>query len=405
MYDVLKGIRVVDFSMFAFGPMSGAVLADWGADVVRIMNPAFPDLMQTNASAVPLPPPKVDVAFGWEMVNRGKRSFGLDSTTPDGRKLLTELIAASDVFITNFLPPVRRKLGIEVEDVRAANPKIIYARASGFGPRGAEAGKPGFDHTAFWARSGIAHANMQIADEFIPQLSPAFGDVLSGLALAGGIAAALLRRERGGEPAIVDTSLLHTGMFAYGAGIAASRVHDIDAVPRMRHAKQTGALTNAYQTKDGRQILFAGGHKESAWTNLFEVIGRPELKADARFADKTSREKNAAALIKILDEVFAARTFADWLPRLEKLEVPWCPVQNAREVAADPQALANDYVVEVESAKGQAFSLVPSPVQFDLHGARLRRAPQLGEHTDAVLRELGRSEAEIRRLRAEKTVV
>jgi crotonobetainyl-CoA:carnitine CoA-transferase CaiB-like acyl-CoA transferase len=405
MYDVLKGIRVVDMSMYAFGPMCGAVLSDWGADVVKVMNPLYMDPLLVSSSAVPLPAPKVAASFVWETVNRGKRSIGLDTGKAEGKRVLHELIAAADVFLTNMLPDARRKVGIDLDQVRAINPQIIYARASGFGPRGDEAGKPGFDHTAFWARSGIGHANSQISAEFLPQLSPAFGDVLSGMALAGGVAAALLKRERGAGTSVVDASLLAMGLYAYAPNIAASSIHDIDVVPRVAHSEGIYALVTSYRTKDGRYVLFAGGQTDASWKNFFEAIGRPELMRDARFADKASREKNARALIRLLDDVFAARSYAEWQPRLANVETPWCLVQNAREAAADPQARANEYVVAVETPKGEPFKLVLSPVQFDERGTPLRRAPTLGEHTDAVLRELGKSEAEIRELRAGKAVV
>jgi len=405
MYDMLRGIRVIDMSMYAFGPMTSAVLADWGADVIKVMDPRYPDPLQSSATTSAMPPAKVDVAFLWEIVNRGKRAVGINTGTPEGRALLADLVKSADVFVTSFLPQARQKLGIDVNDIRAMNPRIIYARASGYGPRGDEAAKPGFDHTAFWARSGIAHANMQLATEFLPQMSPAFGDVLSGMSLAGGVAAALLKRERGGEAAVVDVSLFGTGLFAFSPNVVASRVYGVEVIPREHHAEQRMALVTGYKTRDGRYVYLCGAQNDAAYRNFFEVIGRRELLDDPRFTVNQASLAHGPSLIAMLDQVFAAHTLAEWQPRLEALLMPWCVVQSAADIHRDRQAHDNDYLAAVESARGEAFTLVASPAQFDEQGARLKRAPLLGEHTDAVLRELGRDEAEIRQLRAAKTVV
>jgi crotonobetainyl-CoA:carnitine CoA-transferase CaiB-like acyl-CoA transferase len=405
MYDLLRGIRVIDMAMYAFGPMTSAVLADWGADVVKVMDPRYPDLLQTNATTSAMPPARVDVAFLWETVNRGKRAIGIDTGAPEGRAVLVDLVKSADVFVTSFLPQARKKQGIDVEDIRAMNPRIIYARASGYGPRGDEAAKPGFDHTAFWARSGIAHANMQLADEFLPQMSPAFGDVLSGMSLAGGVAAALLKRERTGEAPVVDVSLFGTALFAFSPNVVASPIYGVEVIPREHHAQQRMALVTGYKTRDNRYVYLCGAQNDAAYRNFFEVIGRRELLEDARFRDNQASLAHGPALITMLDHVFAAHTLAEWLPRLEALLMPWCVVQSAADIHRDQQARANGYLAPVESAKGEAFTLVASPAQFDGQAAELKRAPLLGEHTDAVLRELGRNEAEIARLRAAKAVV
>jgi crotonobetainyl-CoA:carnitine CoA-transferase CaiB-like acyl-CoA transferase len=229
-YNLLAGIRVVEASMYAFAPSAGAVLADWGADVIKVVPPETMDPMNGNPVAG-LPDREVGVAFMWEITNRGKRCVGVDQRTEGGQRVMASLVGSADVFITNLLPSARRRFRVDVDDLTAIRPGLIYARASGHGPRGPESDAGGFDHTDFWARTGMAQAASQVSDEFVPQPGPALGDLASGAFLAGGIAAALFRRERTGEGAVVDVSLQSSGMWMFSPGVVASQLYDIDAIP------------------------------------------------------------------------------------------------------------------------------------------------------------------------------
>jgi len=386
-YDLLTGIRVIEASMYAFAPSAAAVLADWGADVVKIVPPDVADPMRGTPIAG-LPERDVGVAFMWEITNRGKRSIGIDLASEGGREVVAALVGTADVFITNLLPRARARFRIDVEDLLAIKPDLIYARASGHGADGPERDAGGFDHTDFWARTGIGHAASMVSDEFVPQAGPALGDLASGAFLAGGVAAALLRRERTGEGAVVDVSLLSSGMWMFSPGVVASQLYDIDTIPRVRHMDLPNPFVAAYRTQDGRLVYLAGVQTEKHFENFCQATGRADLMEDARFATAAARAAHARECIEVLDGIFASRSLSEWKDLLERLETPWTIVQTAREAAADPQVRANHFVTEVEK-DGHRYPLVASPAQFDGVAPSLASAPEHGEQTDEILEELG----------------
>ena len=282
----LEGIRVLEVAMYGFVPSAGAVLAEWGADVVKVEHAVTGDpqrgLRQTGMLRVEGDPnPNIEHA------NRGKRSIGLDMSVPEGREVLYELARRSDVFLTSFLPGHRQKFGIDVDDIRAVNPSIIYARGSALGPRGAEADKGGYDMTAFWCRAGTAATITPPGMEgMINPPGPAYGDTISGTNLAGGIAAALLKRERTGEPSVVDVSLLGSGLWSMGHTVALTRHLDqrLEAPPPGMHGSPVNPLVGLYATSDGRYISFVMMQPSKFWADVCRHIDRPELADDPRFA-------------------------------------------------------------------------------------------------------------------------
>ncbi len=394
-YDLLEGVRVVELSMYALVPSAAAVLADWGADVIKVVPVKVADPMWGNPIAG-LPDKDVGVAFMWELLNRGKRCIGLDVSTDEGRQLLFDLVAQADVFVTNLLPGARKRFRIDPGDLAAANPALIYGRASGHGSEGPERDAGGFDHTDFWARTGIAHAASMVAGEFIPQPGPALGDLAGGGFLAGAIAAALYRRTRTGQGSVVDVSLLSSGMWVGAPAVMASLLYGVDTIPRMSHRNLPNPLVAAYTTRDGRQIYLAGIVTEGHFENFCETIERKDLLEDARFATGTERLAHARECIELLDEIFASRDLADWVVMLQALTTPWTVVQTAAEAANDPQVLANGFIADVEGR----CPVVRSPAQFDELRPALQRAPQHGEHTEEVLLELGRSWDDIAALKS-----
>ena len=385
MSKPMEGIRVLEVAMYGFVPSAGAVLAEWGADVIKVEHAVTGDpqrgLMQTGRYRI-----KGDPNPNWHHANRSKRAVGIDVSKPAGREVLLELAKTADVFLTNFLPGTRQRFGIDVDDVRAVNPTIIYARGSALGPRGAEANRGGYDMTAFWCR-GTSAASLTPPN--VPGLispAPAYGDTISGTNLAGGIAAALFKRERTGEPSVVDVSLLGSGLWAMGHGIAISLHLDEawQAPPVGAHGQPNNPVSALYQTADGRYLSLVMLQPLKFWPEVCHVVGRPELANDPRFTSMEALEEHGPEGIEILKEVFAAKTLHEWTEILGALSGPWAPVQDTLQAAADPQIAANEYIVD----NGE-LRLVSSPVQFDETASSPTPAPGFAEQTDEVLLELG----------------
>jgi crotonobetainyl-CoA:carnitine CoA-transferase CaiB-like acyl-CoA transferase len=382
----LDGIRVLEVAMYGFVPSAGAVLAEWGASVIKIEHAVTGDpqrgLRQTGSLRVEGDPnPNIEHA------NRLKRSLGLDMSVPEGREVLYELARRSDVFLTSFLPQARRKFGIDVDDIRAVNPQIIYARGSALGPRGAEAEKGGYDMTAFWCRAGTAATITPPGTEgMIGPPGPAYGDTISGTNLAGGIAAALLKRERTGEPSIVDVSLLGSGLWAMGHTVAlTSHLGErlVAPVPGV-HGSPINPLVGLYATSDGRYISLVMMQPTKFWADVCRHIDRPELADDPRFATAELIAANTSDAVEILTKAMATRTLAEWSERFATLAGPWAPVQDTLQAADDAQIRANEYIVQAGE-----LELVANPVQFDVEAPTTGPAPGFAEQTDEILMELG----------------
>lgn len=382
----LEDIRVVEVAMYGFVPSAGAVLADWGADVIKVEHAVTGDpqrgLRQTGAMRVEGDPnPNVEHA------NRGKRSIGLDIARPEGKDVLHQLVERADVFLTSLLPAARRKLGIEVADIRAVNPGIVYARGSALGPRGSEADRGGYDMTAFWARASTAASITPTGMEGIVSAPvPAYGDTISGTNLAGGIAAALLKRERTGKPSVVDVSLLGSGVWAMGHGIALS-LHLKQAwamAPPGVHGSPVNPLTGLYRTADHRYLSLVMLQPAKFWADVCHHIDRPELADDPRFKTAEDIAEHTAEAVALLRETIATRTLAEWSQRFATLAGPWAPVQDSLQVGEDAQVRANEYLVQAGDLR-----LAASPVQFDVTAPELRPAPEFGAQTEEILLELG----------------
>jgi crotonobetainyl-CoA:carnitine CoA-transferase CaiB-like acyl-CoA transferase len=324
--------------------------------------------------------------------NRGKRSIGLALDRPEAKEVLHELVRRSDVFLTNFLPGARAKLGIDVEDIRAVNPNIIYVRGSGFGSRGPESDKGGYDSTAFWARGGSADAITPPGSErLLGMPTGAYGDSMGGMTIAGGISAALYARATTGQPSIVDVSLLSVGAWAtqFATNLALMAGGPLPTPEPPKHGARTNPLIGAYRTKDGRWLMLSMLQPTRYWPEFTGVAGRPELATDERFDTVDQIMANAGEAAEIVAEILASRTYDEWLQAFEGMEGQWAAVQNAWEVGHDVSLEANGYLAAVTDAEGVERTLIANPVQFDETPAQLTRAPLFAEHTDALLRELG----------------
>ncbi|TMK59229.1 MAG: CoA transferase [Actinobacteria bacterium] len=394
MQDVLQGIKIVEVAAWTFVPISGAVLSEWGADVIKIEHPVSGDPQRGLVTSGLVPGGGDGVNFMFEIPNRGKRSVGLDISTEDGRELLYKLVETADVFVTSFLPELRKRLGIDVDQIRARNPNIIYVRGSGQGARGPEKDRGGFDGASFWARAGLAMTFKDPAVEWPVDQRPGFGDVLGGLTIAGGIAAALLRRERTGKPSIVDVSLLGLGLWSLAPEVTSAKLYEGVEVPAFDRDSIPNPLVGTYPTKDGRFIALVLLQADRFWPDLAAHLDRPDLIDDPRFKDGAARFENRRECIQVLREIFRSRPYAEWCERLKTLQGVWAPLQTPLELHDDPAVVANGYL-EPTTASGTEFVLPANPVQFDETPPSVHGAPAHGEHTDEVLLELGLTYDEI----------
>lgn len=393
MSDILSGIRVVELAAWTFVPAAGAVLADWGADVIKVEHPETGD-PQRGLISSGIVTGAGGVNHFVEQPNRGKRSVGLDTSTPDGLELLMKLIETADVFVTNLLPDSRQRMGIDIDQVRARNPKIIYARGHGYGTKGDLAAQGGFDLAAYWARGGIGDAYSAGDGSYPPIQRPAFGDSYGGLAIAGGIAAALVKRERTGEPSVVDVSLLNAAIWQLGPDIVGSSVTGQD-IPKFNLDEMPNPVASIYKTRDSRFIAFVLLQADRFWSDFCTRLGRPDLIDDERFASAPVRFGNRKECIVEIRSAFEAEDLAHWKVAFAGFDGVWDVVHTAHEVHSDPQVIANGYLPRVTDAKNNEFALAASPIQFDETPLELTCAPEHGADTDALLAELGFTDDQI----------
>jgi len=391
-----EGIRVVELAQWVFVPVAGALLADWGADVVRIERPEGDPYRGLMTQGIGTDSGGVNLSVA--LANRGKRSLALDLRREEGRTILHQLLETADVFLTNFRPGALRRLGLDAEALTERYPSLVYARGHGYGVRGPDADRPGYDSSAFWARGGMAHVLTPAQlDQPIGQRG-AMGDRNGAMGLAFGIAAALLKRTRTGRGSVVDVSLLATAMWTLSSDV-------LSALQGQRPRAMSGGgayvnpLVGSYRTRDGRHIQLVFLEADRYWADFCRLVERQDLLDDARFADLQARREHADACVAALQAEFASRTFEEWKSLLAGIDAPWAPVQAVEELLEDPQVIANDYVGDVVGDGGPSYRLPSVPVQFDERPPALRRAPEHGEHSELVLLELGYSWERIGELR------
>lgn len=388
---IFDGLRVIDCASYIAGPAAATVMSDFGAAVIKIEPPGAGDPYRRRAvpAASQTPNP------GFILDGRNKRSLALDLRSEAGRGVLYRLAETADVFITNYPPPVRRRLAITYDDLAPLNKRLIYASFSGYGETGPEADKPGFDATAWWARTGLMHL-VRAGPAVTPARSlPGMGDHPSAMATYGAIVTALYQRERTGRGNYVSSSLLANGLWANGCSVQAALCGD-KVVPQPPREDALNALRVHYCCRDGRWLLLSIASDEWRWQKFCICLGAGELK-EPRFGTAAGREKNAGELIRILDAVFATRDLAEWRAALDDAGLVFGIVAEPEDIAHDQQILASGALV---SFADEGLMTVDSP--FRVAGeekVQPRRAPRLGEHSDEVLREAGYIEAEIAALR------
>ncbi|MEV5478172.1 CaiB/BaiF CoA transferase family protein [Streptomyces sp. NPDC059687] len=397
-HSVFTGLKVLDASTYIAGPAAATMLSDFGADVIKIEPPGKGD-PQRRLSFVP-PSPWAEANYGWHLANRNKRGMVIDLKSQATTEVLKRLVQWADVVITNFPHGTREKLHLDYDQVSSWNPKVVYADITGFGDAGPDARQPGFDLTAFWSRSGLLASTR---DAGAPPTVPVWGsgDYTSAVALYGAIVTALYRRELTGEGTSVGTSLLATGVWATGTLVAGALAGGTPFELHDRNAP-VNALTNPYRTADGRWFMLATSSLH--WPGLARAVGRPELLEDPRFADAEGLLKNAAAVSEVLDAEFRSQPFAHWKDALDRERITFSLIQTPEEAAQDVQLRANDIVVPLEG-DSDLKETVSSPINLrGVPKVAAKRAPDLGEHNDEVLAELGFSPADVVRLRSQGAI-
>ncbi len=404
----MEGIRILEAAQFTFTPAAGGILADWGAEVIKVEHPVAGDAQRGLNLGTASTGDGGTFSPIMEHPNRGKRSIGLALNEPAGIEILYELARKSDVFLTNFMPDARKKLGIELEDLRRVNPDIIYVRGTAHGNKGPEAWKGGFDGSVFWNRMGPAWGTTPPdAPRTMGMPAGAFGDSMGAMTIAGGIAGALFARERTGEPSVIDVSLMSVGAWAmaYAVNIALN-VGDVDPPPPLSESgvAAMNPVAGNFQTADGRWINLTMLQPGRYWADFCRHIEREDLIDDERFNTAEKLMTNANEGAEIVAAEFAKRPYAEWMQRLQTLEGQWAPVQTVMEVASDPQLRANGFIAELTDADGKRRELVCNPVQFDETPPEIRRAPLFAEHTDEILLELGRDMEQVLQLKIDGVV-
>ncbi len=384
MAKPLEGIRVLEIASWTFVPAAGAVMADLGAEVIKVEPPegdpqrALRNLLNIGSAG---PNPFLEIP------NRGKKSITVDLTNPKGRDVVLDIAKNCDVFLTSYLPKVRKKLGIDLEDIRAVNPDIIYARGSGWGTKGPYKDVGGYDLAAAWATSGLANKLTPPDGEPAPQPS-AFFDLQGGNAIAGAISTALFKRLRTGETSVVDVSLMGVGLWTLAPDIVSAPFNVKLGSPN--RFEPGNPLTNWYGTKDGRWLYLVLLQADRFWAELCKVVEREDLINDPRFVDSVVRYQNRTECVKELDKAFQSRDLEDWKKRFEGFSGVWAPVINFKEVHEHPQIEPNGFLPMVKGHDGNEFRLVAPPAYFDeVPTAPAGPAPEIGQHTEEVLLDSG----------------
>ena len=396
--SIFSGLKVVDLASFIAGPSSTTVLSDFGADVIKVEPPGAGDPYR-NFYRTP-GNPVLPENYAWQLTNRNKRSLAVDLKNPESAKILAGLVKWADVFVTNFPPRVRKGLKVTYEDLSPLNSRLIYADITGYGETGPEADKPGFDITAYWARSGLMqYTRNEGSPPAIPV--PGIGDHATAMSLYAGIVTGLYRRERTGKGCCVCTSLIAEGAWATAAWLQAA----LFGAKFSGLADRTNPLNplagGSYQTSDKRWLLLAFVESDKNWPVFTKAIGRDDLATDPRFADSKIRGVNAAVLVKELDQMFGAQPLSYWKKTLDSARLPYGVVQVPDEIVNDPQLRANDIIVPIADGSPTPRYTVSCPISIkEATKVAPRVAPQLGEHTDDVLRDIGFDLAQIDALRA-----
>ena len=392
---MLEGLKVVEFATYIAAPGAGGIMADWGAEVIKIEPPGG-DPIRGFFSTIGHVSDSNPV---FDLDNRGKKGAVLDIAQPEGRDAMIRLARGADIFLTNVRPAALKRARLDYETLKAENPRLIYCSVTGYGLQGPDADKPGFDVASFWSRSGVAGLTIPRGSEPFP-IRTGMGDHITSLATVSAILAAVVERARTGAGRLVETSLMRTGVYAVGSDMAIQLRLGRVASNRNR-VEAINPLHNFFKTKDDRWLCLVPRQRSTDWPPLAKALGRADLLKDERFATAKARQINGAAMVAELDAAFGALTFKEAADILDGVDMAWSPVQRASEVAADPQADAAGCFVQTPDGAGGDFRAPAAPARFPgAEDGPRGAAPSLGQHTDEVLAAIGFSAAEIAAMRA-----
>ncbi len=398
--SLLKGIRVVEMGLWVAGPAAGGILADWGAEVVKIEMPGG-DPMRKLFGA--LSGSREERCPPFDLYNRGKKSIALDVNHADGIALVQRLIATADVFITNMRPQFLQRVGLDPATLLAQHPRLVYASLTAYGLAGPDRDAPGYDMAAFSGRSGLA--DRATPPGAAPPILPGgLGDNVTAITIVSGIMGALFHRERSGQGQLVSTSLLRTGIYSIGMDVA-TRVGLGRVAPPPPRTKPQNPLMNTYCAGDGKWFWLVGAESERHWPGIVKALGDTALEKDGRFGTPRERRRNAQALVAAIDALTASHTREEWAAIFRGHDVWWAPINSVDDLLSDPQVLASGAFVNVPVGKGQAipesFNGVATPVDFGATPAGpAGPAPEIGADADVLLTSLGVNADELSRLRS-----
>jgi len=396
---IFDGLKVLDCASFIAAPAAATVLSDFGADVIKIEPPGAGDPYRNLPNLPGYPASEHN--FAWLLESRNKKSIALDLSKDDGQAVLHRLVRQADVFITNYPPAVRERLGITYDQIAPLNARLIYASFTGYGEKGEEANKPGFDSNAYWARSGLMDLVRADTNTTPARSIAGMGDHPCAMAFYGAIVTALYKRERTGEGSHVASNLMANGVWAASV-LAQARLCGAKFGERRPRERALNAVTNHYKCKDGRWIILSLLNEERQWPTLARVLGREDLIGDPRFATKADRHARSLELIKLFDEIFANRTLAEWRKLLDGNGLVFGIVGILDDIPTDRQMLENDVLVPFEN---DTMLTINSPIWVS--GAKKvqpKKPPGIGEHSDEILRDAGYDEASIKKLRGSGAV-
>ncbi|WP_029758010.1 MULTISPECIES: CaiB/BaiF CoA-transferase family protein [Fusobacterium] len=390
MNQPLKGVKIIDLTYFVAGPGTGRILADWGADVIKV-EPSFGDPGRKTGATMTMPVDDNKINPFYSVYNLNKRGISINLKSEAGLKIMDKLLSEANVFLSSYRTGALKRLGLDYETLSKKHPHIIWAQINGFGDFGPAKDNPGFDTVAFWARSG---AMIDIAEKGSIVNPPiGFGDATTSCSLAGGICAALYEQQKTGKGQKVMVSLFGQAIWNLSALIGSTQFQDI--YPKTRK-NAISPVINSYKCKDEKWIFLSILEHERYYKALCEVIERIDLIDDERFSTTLAAKKNAEELIKIIDKGFAKFTQSEMLERLIKADIAHEKIQHVQEVLNDSQAIANNYIYEFENRDHSKNMMAMSPVKFNTIDTNIKMdAPKIGEHNEEILEELGYTKEDI----------